>query len=211
MLALQAPVAGDLRQRRGCAQAGAEIERSADLCCNICKAARRIYGHDLDPKLRGLIQRMSDQAQHEYKEAIEAYVEVDAVRAAALATWTTTSTDLHRQFIQQIFESHAAGTSTCRSPCRLAVVARFYERLGDHAVNISHRVIYIATGWLPEHESRDGVSSREDGPDSTPQADPARPDDDDAPRGRGSGVIVVRDRCRRRSAPWRLAHHRCGS
>ena len=53
LLALQAPVAGDLRQTAAVLKLAPEIERSADLCCNICKAARRIYSHELDPKLRG--------------------------------------------------------------------------------------------------------------------------------------------------------------
>jgi phosphate transport system protein len=150
LMALQAPVAGDLRQVAACLKLAPEIERSADLCCNICKAARRIYGHDLDPKLRGLIQRMSDQATQEYKEVVEAYVVKDAVRAAALRDMDDYLDDLHRLFIAQIFESHAAGTIDLQVAVQMAVVARFYERLGDHAVNISDRVLYIATGRLPE-------------------------------------------------------------
>jgi phosphate transport system protein len=152
VLALQAPVAADLRQVAAILKLSPEIERSADLCCNICKAARRIYGHDLDPKLRGAIRKMSDQAAHEYKEVVEAYLANDAVRAAALRDMDDYLDDLHRQFIAQIFESHAAGTIDLQVAVQLAVVARFYERLGDHAVNISHRVLYIATGWLPEHD-----------------------------------------------------------
>ena len=74
LLALQAPVAGDLREIAAALKLAPEIERSADLCCNICKAARRVYGHDLDPKLRGGIQRMADQAHQEYKEVVEAYI-----------------------------------------------------------------------------------------------------------------------------------------
>jgi phosphate transport system protein len=152
VLALQAPVAADLRQVAAILKLSPEIERSADLCCNICKAARRIYGHELDPKLRGAIRKMSDQAAHEYKEVVEAYLANDPVRAAALRDMDDYLDDLHRQFIAQIFESHAAGTIDLQVAVQLAVVARFYERLGDHAVNISHRVLYIATGWLPEHD-----------------------------------------------------------
>jgi phosphate transport system protein len=152
VLALQAPVAGDLRQLASALKLSPEIERSADLCCNICKAARRIYGHTLDPKLRGGIQKLSDQATQEYKEVIEAYVANDGVRAAALRDMDDFLDDLHRQFISQIFESHAAGTIDLQVAVQMAMVARFYERLGDHAVNISQRVRYIATGTMPEHD-----------------------------------------------------------
>ena len=53
VLALQSPVAGDLRQVVAALRIIAEVERSADLAVNLCKAARRIYGHRLDPRLRG--------------------------------------------------------------------------------------------------------------------------------------------------------------
>jgi phosphate transport system protein len=154
LLALQAPVAGDLRQVATALKISAEMERSADLCCNICKAARRIYGHELDPKLRGIIQKLSDQAQAEYRQALDAYSTLDAVGAAALPDVDSYLDDLHRQFIQQILESHAAGTIDLAVAVQLALVARFYERLGDHSVNLAKKVRYIATGWLPEHESR---------------------------------------------------------
>jgi phosphate transport system protein len=163
LLALQAPVARDLRQVAAVLKLSPEIERSADLCCNICKAARRIYGHALDPKLRGLIQKMSDQAQQEYKEVVEAYLETDGVRAAAIPDMDGYLDDLHRQFIAQIFESHAAGTIDLQVAVQLAVVARFYERLGDHAVNISQRVTYITTGTLPDHQPHRGQPAQQGG------------------------------------------------
>lgn len=153
LLALQAPVAGDLRQVAAALKLAPEIERSADLCCNLCKAARRIYPHDLNPKLRGTIQKLSDQAQKEYKAAVEAYLAVDDARAAAVPDMDDHLDELHRDFIQQIFEIHAGEQLELQVAVQLAMVARFYERLGDHAVNIAHKVRYIASGWLPEHDS----------------------------------------------------------
>lgn len=153
LLALQAPVAGDLRNLAAALKLAPEIERSADLCGNLCKAARRIYGHALDPKLRGIIQRMSDQAHKEYKAVIEAYIAGDETAAAAIPDMDEYLDDLHRQLIQQIFESHAAGSIDLQVAVQMAMVARFYERLGDHAVNISQRVLYVTTGWLPEHDA----------------------------------------------------------
>jgi len=150
VIALQAPVAGDLRAIVSAIKIIADVERSADLCVNICKAARRIYGHELDPHLRGVIQKMGNQAQVLFKEATEAYLNLDAVRAAALHDMDAYLDDLHRQFIQVIFESHAAGHIDLQVAVQLAVVARFYERIGDHAVNVGDRTRYIVNGWLPE-------------------------------------------------------------
>ena len=155
MLALQAPVAGDLRNVAAVLKLSPEIERSADLCCNIVKGSRRIYGHVLDPKLRGGIQRMSDQSHREYREAIEAYIAGDAVRAAAIGDMDELLDQMHREFIAQIFETHANRAIDLQVAVQLALIGRFYERLGDHAVNISKRVVYIATGWVPEHDPDD--------------------------------------------------------
>jgi phosphate transport system protein len=150
LLALQAPVASDLREVISAVKLVAEIERSADLCVNICKAARRIYGRPLDPKLRGVIRKMGDQAHHLFKEATEAYLNRDSARAAALDDMDSLLDDLQREFIQVIFESHAQGTIDLQVAVQLAVVARFFERIGDHAVNIGEKVRYEVDGWMPE-------------------------------------------------------------
>jgi phosphate transport system protein len=152
VLALQAPVASDLRHIIAVVKMIPEIERSGDLAVNICKAARRIYGHDLDPRLRGTITRMSEQAQQLFRFAIDAYVESDVPLASAIGDMDDMLDRLHAEFIQQIFESHAGDKLDLQVAVQLALVARFYERIGDHAVNIGGRVRYMVTGWLPSHE-----------------------------------------------------------
>jgi len=139
ILALQAPVAADLRQIVAIIKIAGELERSADLVVNICKAARRIYGHDIDPMLRGVISKMSEQAQKLFAATMEAFEESDSAKAAAIDDMDSYLDSLHRQFIQQIFESHSKSKIDLQVAVQLAVVARFYERIGDHAVNVSER------------------------------------------------------------------------
>ncbi len=150
ILALQAPVASDLRRIIALLRMVSEVERSADLLANICKAARRIYGHELDPKLRGIISKMGEQAQQLFQAAIDSFVENDEAMAAALDDMDSYLDALQKQFIQAIFEVHAQGKIDLQTAVQLAMVARFYERIGDHAVNIGERVRYVITGWLPE-------------------------------------------------------------
>lgn len=147
LLALQSPVASDLRRVVAAMRIIADIERSADLAVNICKAARRIYGHQLDPRLRGLIQKMGNQASQLFKEATEAYLTDDAPRAAAIGDMDTYLDDLQKEFVQAIFTSHSAEKLDLQVAVQLAVVARFYERIGDHAVNIGERVHFLVSGW----------------------------------------------------------------
>jgi phosphate transport system protein len=151
LLALQQPMASDLRSVVAALKLIGEIERSADLVANICKGARRIYGHPLDPKIRGVVSRMAEQAQHLFSLAIDSYAESDVAVASALDDMDDMLDRLQVELIQTIFESHNAGRIDLQVAVQLAVVARFYERIGDHAVNIGDRVRYIVTGWLPEH------------------------------------------------------------
>jgi len=85
-----------------------------------------------------------------YDAAIESFVENDAAKAAAVDDMDSYLDELQKQFVQAIFESHAAGRIDLQVAVQLAVVARFYERIGDHAVNIGERVCFVVTGWVPE-------------------------------------------------------------
>jgi phosphate transport system protein len=161
VLALQQPMAGDLRTIVSTIRMISEVERSGDLVVNICKAMRRIYGHELDPKLRGLIGRMGEQAHRLFRLAIDAYVEQDAPLASALNDIDDDLDQLHADFIQAIFESHRTGGLELQVAVQLALVARFYERIGDHAVNIGEKVRYMVTGWMPEHTGAARMQVRE--------------------------------------------------
>ena len=151
LLALQQPMASDLRAVVTAIRMNSEIERSGDLMVNVAKAARRIYGTDIDPKVRGLIQRMGEEAQKLFQMAMDAYNENDDGMASALDDIDDRLDSLHHDYIQAIFEVGAAEGSDVRAIVQLALVGRYYERIGDHAVNIGERVRYLCTGWLPEH------------------------------------------------------------
>jgi phosphate transport system protein len=152
VVALQQPMAVDLRRLMAAVRMIGEIERSADLVVNICKAARRIYGHPLDPRLRGLISEMSDTAQQLFRFAVDAYAESDGPLAAALDDMDDNLDKSHAMFISAIFESHKEGRIELPDAVQLALVGRFYERIGDHAVNIGERVVYMVTGVLEDRE-----------------------------------------------------------
>jgi len=149
-LALQSPVAGDLRLLVSMIKIAGELERSADLAVNICKAARRIFGHEIDPTLRDLIAKMSEQAQQLFVSTMEAFSDHDGAKAAAIDDMDSFLDGLHRRFIAEIFEIHASKEIELQVAVQLAMVARFYERIGDHAVNVSERTRFIVTGWKPE-------------------------------------------------------------
>lgn len=172
LLALQQPMAGDLRAIVTAIRLVSEIERSADLMVNVAKGARRMYGQELAPSLRGYIERMSEQALRLYRHAIDAYVERDESLAAALDDMDDDLDQVHADFIQAIFQCHSDGQLDLPTAVQLALVGRYYERIGDHAVNIGERVRYMVTGWLPEHAGAARAAARNDagaeGPDDRP-------------------------------------------
>lgn len=152
LLVLESPMAGDLRTVISALRCASEIERCGDLASNIAKTARRLYHVEIDPKLRGMIDRMSTTAVRQLRFAIEAYADADEARAAALDDLDDELDDLHRAFVQAIFESQRTDAVDLPAGVQLALLGRFYERLGDHAVNIGERVRYQVSGWKPGYD-----------------------------------------------------------
>ena len=169
-LALQSPVAGDLRLLVSMIKIAGELERSADLAVNICKAARRIFGHEIDPTLRDLIAKMSEQAQQLFVSTMEAFSDHDGAKAAAIDDMDSFLDGLHRRFIAEIFEIHASKEIELQVAVQLAMVARFYERIGDHAVNVSERTRFIVSGWKPELKGAARFQARLDATGEIPRS-----------------------------------------
>lgn len=166
VLALQQPMASDLRSIVAAVWLTGELERSGDLMVNVAKAARRIYGVELHPKVRGLIERMSEEASRLVKLSLDAYVERNASLGAAIDDIDDGLDQIHRDYIEAIFESHATHDVGLQASVQLALVGRYYERVGDHAVNIGNRVQYMVTGWLPEQTGAARLQARRELTDS---------------------------------------------
>jgi phosphate transport system protein len=166
VFALQQPMAGDLRSLITAVRLVSEIERSGDLVVNIAKGSRRIYGTEYTPRLRGLITIMGEEAARLFRLAIDAYGDADAPMAAALDDLDDRLDQIHRDYIAEIFEASREGAFEVQAAVQLALIGRYYERIGDHAVNIGERVRYMVTGWLPEHTgaAREAVRQSKVGP-----------------------------------------------
>jgi phosphate transport system protein len=151
LLALQQPMASDLRALMTAVKLNWELERSGDLVVNICKTIRRIYGTSIDPRIRGLIGQMSEHAFDLMQRSVDAYALGDAALAAALDDMDDALDSLQAEYVHAIIECHEASKMKLQTAVQLALIGRYYERIGDHAVNIGERTQYMVTGWLPEH------------------------------------------------------------
>ena len=172
LLALQQPMAGDLRQILAAMWITAELERTGGLACNICKGARRMFPAELPPKLRGLIAEMSEEAIRLIRLSVDSYSDHDAGLASALDDIDDRLDSLHRTFVRNLLEVSRARDLDVQPAVQLALIARYYERIGDHAVNISDRVRYMVSGVMPwrrgvaRHATRQESIVRELAPDA---------------------------------------------
>lgn len=153
VLARQNPMARDLRTLIAILRVIHEVERCGDLMVNVAKAARRLYPHGLDPKVRGLIERMGAQASEQLRLAITAFEEGDTAQAGALGDMDDVMDDLQKSLFRAIFTGGAADEAELQRAVQIALVGRYFERIADHAVNVSGRVRFMVTGeWRDEDE-----------------------------------------------------------
>jgi phosphate transport system protein len=145
---LQAPVASDLRFLLSVLRIVPELERSHDLVVQIASRANHILGEDLSPRTRGIVERMGRLASEMWRQAADCWYQRDRAAALALDGRDDEMDELHSSLIAEL----ASGRMALPVTMEMTLVARFYERLGDHAVNIARRVVYLAgsAGSAPE-------------------------------------------------------------
>ena len=139
-LLLQQPAASDFRLLISVLRVVPELERSHDLIVNIARRGNLILSQDLSARSRGLIEHMGTLASEMWREAVDCWRERDRSAAAALGERDDEMDELYASLMAEL----ASGEMTLPVTMQLTLVARFYERLGDHAVNIARRVIYLA-------------------------------------------------------------------
>jgi phosphate transport system protein len=145
-IALQAPVASDLRFLLSVLRIVPELERSHDLLVDIARRADHVIGENLSPRSRGLVQRMGDLVSDMWRQAADSWYQRDRSAAAALEERDDEMDELHAALMAEL----ASGQMALPVTMEMTLVARFYERLGDHAVNIARRVIYLAGSQPPQ-------------------------------------------------------------
>lgn len=164
VMTLQSPIAGDLRFVLTTLRLAGELERSADLVVNIAKASRRLYDVTFEPEIRGQINQMGVEAAFLTRSAIDAYADADTSLARALEDIDDRLDALQVDSMASVFRSHSAGNLDLRAAVQLAMIGRYYERIGDHAVNIGERVNYMVTGAFPHQTVADSAETEPGAP-----------------------------------------------
>ncbi|EOM74372.1 phosphate transport system regulatory protein PhoU [Rhodococcus rhodnii] len=152
LLALQAPVAGDLRSVVSGIQMVADIDRMGALALHVAKIARRRHpNHVLPEEVNGYFAEMGRIAVSIGAAAKVVLETRDPELAARLRDEDEAMDDLHRHLFTVLMDrdwSHGVAAAV-----DITLLGRFYERFADHAVEVGRRVIFLVTGKLPDDDA----------------------------------------------------------
>jgi phosphate transport system protein len=149
LLALQAPVAGDLRTIVSSIQIVADVDRMGALALHVAKIARRRHPqHTLPEEVNGYFAEMGRVAVDLGHSAQEVLLTRDPEKAARIREEDDAMDDLHRHLFSVLMDREWKHGVT--AAVDVTLLSRFYERFADHAVEVARRVIFQVTGRLPE-------------------------------------------------------------
>jgi phosphate transport system protein len=114
-----------------------EVERSGDLAEHIARRAARGLGVEMSPRSRGLVERMGEVASTIWREATDVIIDGKLEAAGAIEEIDDELDDLHVSLTAEL----TSGSMTLPVAVELALLARFYERFGDHCVNLARRQV----------------------------------------------------------------------
>ncbi|VEG57825.1 phosphate uptake regulator PhoU [Mycolicibacterium aurum] len=145
LLALQAPVAGDLRAIVSSIQIVADVDRMGALALHVAKIARRRHPqHALPEEVNGYFAEMGRVAVELGNSAQEVLITRDPEKAARIREEDDAMDDLHRHLFTVLMDrewKHGVAAAV-----DVTLLGRFYERFADHAVEVARRVIFQVTG-----------------------------------------------------------------
>jgi phosphate transport system protein len=152
LLALQAPVAGDLRIVAALLHAMKNIERMGDQCVNIAKMVP-LAGHEppSDQRILDNIQQMGEQARQQVVQCKQAFERRDIALAQDLVRQDDRIDRLNREVFHLALEI-GDDPDTREWAMHMTLVARCIERIGDNAVDIGEQTVFVVTGLFREFE-----------------------------------------------------------
>lgn len=145
LIALQQPMASDLRIISMAIKIATDLERIADHAVDIAKICIRINGQELVKPLVD-IPRMAELSKTMLRESLLAYTEQNIHRAAALAEKDDEVDKLYSHVVNELIGLMSSDSAHNRQLSQLMLAALFLERVADHTTNIGEGVIYMVTG-----------------------------------------------------------------
>lgn len=142
VLARQAPVSTDLRQVVAVLRATAGVQRSAKLLHHVAESLHWVHPPAMSTDVRDTIAQLGDVAADVMGRAAAAWEARDSLAAVELATRDNQADLLQKCLLTELY----TGRHSMEEAVSLALLARYYERIADHGVEISRQVAFVVTG-----------------------------------------------------------------
>jgi len=158
LLALQQPMAKDLRLITGALKINNDLERVGDHGVNIAGSVMRLAGK---PLLKPLIDipRMAELASDMLHESLDAFVRRDAEKARRICIRDDVVDQLNDQIFRELVSYMVEDPKTITRAMELILVARNLERVADLATNVAEEVVFIAEARVIKHHAEEAESS----------------------------------------------------
>lgn len=157
LIATQQPMAIDLRQLVALVRLTEAVSRSGDLVAHIARSACfEREPEAFSPTLRSLVVEMATLAAGQFDAALAAFETEDGPAGQRVESSDLDLDQLHRELLATLL----TGASDPAPAIDLALLGRFYERLGDHAVDIARRTSFVTTGELSSGAAVDDTNGR---------------------------------------------------
>jgi len=160
LLALHQPAARDLRLVTTAMKIATELERISDLAENV---SERVIELNEEPQLKPYIDipTMGNMARMMVKQSIDAFVKDDALLARKVLTDDDFVDDLMEQVFRELLSFMLEDTRTISRAIRLSFIAKYLERMADHATNIAELVVYLVEGKIIRHTTPPGSTKND--------------------------------------------------
>ena len=145
ILALRQPVAYDLRFLATALKLVTDLERIGDEAVNIAERAKESLDGAKD-KCRAELKSMAEQAQHMVRDALDSFVQGEPTRAEAVLARDDGVDRLYGKILEMMMAHMAENQSDIPAAIRIMKVAKYIERIADHATNIAEEVIFMVKG-----------------------------------------------------------------
>ncbi len=146
LLALQQPLARDLRFVAACLKIVIDLERIGDHASDIAKVTRLLAGHS--GRAAAGLPHLSELARKMVGDSLQAFVQHDTRLAIQVARDDDAVDDLCDEIQRNMIELMRTDSSRVEQATRFLLVARALERVADHATNIAEQVYYVETGEM---------------------------------------------------------------
>ncbi|ABZ84643.1 phosphate transport system regulatory protein phou [Heliomicrobium modesticaldum Ice1] len=145
LIAMQQPMAKDLRRISAAWRITIDLERMSDNIVDIAKAVRRLAQEDYFKPLV-VIQKMAQICQCMVKDGLDAYVYEDEELAIRMSELDHQVDALYKEVLQELLAIMIKDPQKITQSTHLLFVARYLERFGDHATNIAETIVYLVSG-----------------------------------------------------------------